>query len=178
MPVKIIADTSEIKRILDHWGGNSNWVPSIIHSEMPRLGKRINLTMRAQLHSHRYRGVLEDSVEDTYNPALAELTIGPAAQRGGRYDAGIILEKGTVPIPNCPWRPIKEWGQVRGLTPKRSFFILTKIRQQGVSAHPFLIQTMQRADFITALEDAAGRMGISLAAKAVATETVLGAAIT
>uniref|UniRef100_A0A6M3ITB9 Uncharacterized protein n=1 Tax=viral metagenome TaxID=1070528 RepID=A0A6M3ITB9_9ZZZZ len=145
-------------------GGTAKW-PFFVASNMTTLGRRLAYTMRRQLEPHRVTGKLAGSVEMSYDFARTTVTVGPS-RKYGRWDAGLILQRGTRPIPNMPWKPIKRWAEFRGLP---AFPVWYKIKTKGVSAHPFLDETLQRGDTRVALQATARRLGRTLAAYALQT---------
>lgn len=116
------------------------WMPRLLDSVMRPLGDKIVSNMQAAVDKNKYTGELSESITSEYDMEAARLEISPKALRGGKWDAGLILELGTRPIPNLPWAPIKAWAEFRGLP---AFPIWFKIREQGVSAHPFLDRTLE-----------------------------------
>ena len=163
--ISIEIDASDIINVISPMRTAGTWVPKTIHKEMRRLGKRLVPIMRDQLKPHRYTGTLEESVGDEYDESKMELMVGPDARRG-RYSAGRILQEGTRPISGVPWRPIARWAVTVGfsLRPRAAYWA---IRNKGVQAHPYLSQTIARADFGKALEDAATAMATELSVKAI-----------
>ena len=117
------------------------WTPRIIETAMHPLGSRIVGNMQSAVSDNRYTGDLEESISYDYNTGAMQLEISPKAMRG-KWDAGLLLELGTRPIPNAPWSPIKAWADFRGVP---GFPILMKIREVGVSPHPFLDRTLERS---------------------------------
>ena len=95
--------------------------------------------MKEAIAKHRYTGALEGSISGEFTDGGYTLTISPKALRGNRWDAGVLLEQGTGPIPRAPWLPISRWAEFRGL-PAVSIWL--KIRAVGVTAHPFLERTL------------------------------------
>ena len=163
--IQIEIDASEVINVISPMRTAATWVPRTIHKEMRRLGKRLVPIMRDQLKPHRYTGTLEESVGDEYDEGKLELVIGPDAKRG-RYSAGRILQEGTGPISGVPWRPIARWAVTIGfsLRPHAAYWA---IRNKGVKAHPYLAETIRRADFGKAIEDAATAMAVELSVKAI-----------
>jgi len=115
------------------------WLPAIVRVHLDTLGTIAVDRMRETIEPHRYTGVLQDSIEHHPEDGGYTQAIYPTAQRGGRWDAGALLELGTAPIPRLPWAPIKAWAEFRGVP---AFPVWYKIRTQGVSPHPFLERTM------------------------------------
>lgn len=120
------------------------------------LGKRIEYLVRQVIQPHRYTGELDSSVTSEVSGTRVE--IGPTATAGG-YDRGLILERGTRPIFNVPFEPIRQWAEFRGLP---AGAVWMKIRQEGVAPHPWLDDVVARGDFQTALEHTAQRIGLDL----------------
>ena len=128
-----------------------------IQGNMRVLGGRIQWIMRQSLKEHRYTGALEESVE--YDATDTQVEIGPTKKYKGGYDAGRILSTGTGPIPNLPFEPIKRWAEFRGLPAGP---VWMKIKQEGISPHPWIERVMMRGDFAVALEHTAKRLGMTL----------------
>ena len=137
--------------------GTAKW-PFFVASNMTTLGRRLAYTMRQQIKPHHVSGKLAGSIEMSYDFARTQVTVGPT-RKYGQYDAGLILQRGTRPIPNVPWKPIKRWAEFRGIP---AFPVWYKIRTKGVSAHPFLDETLRRGDSRTALQATARRLGRTL----------------
>ena len=152
-------------------------MPKTIDSEMALLGQRIVPVMKSVLHGRRYTGALEDSVEWNYNSSIKELSIGPNAKRGA-FSAGMIAQEGSSPKKNVPWKKIRAWGEYRGLNLKQIRGAWMKIRDKGVSPHPFLNETLAAPGFGTALEQAAFAMSTKLAAQAISGDKTIGVATT
>ena len=131
------------------------WMPQIYIRHMPNLGGQIADIMEGVLENNRYTGALQGSITSTYDPSKAEVAIRPTAQRGGRWDAGALLELGTGPIPRLPWAPIKAWAEFRGIP---AFPVWWKIKTQGVSPHPFLQRTLDDGQSKDAVNEAAVRI--------------------
>ena len=151
--VQIIVDTKEIARVISNMGRVNQWLPPTIDKEMRLLGGKVVPIMKSVLRPRRYTGTLEDSVNWSYDLALRQLSIGPYAKRGN-YDAGMIAQTGTRPIKNVPWKPLFAWASKRSNTPRAL------------------------ASFQMALEDTANRLGVSIAAQAIAGKDVIGVAAT
>src|SRR3990167_10004461 len=182
MSIRIIIDTKELKQLIDHLGLSATWLPPVVDREMIRLGYETIPVMKSVLRPRRYRGELEDKVDARYNNATRTLSVGPEGKRhgsgGGTFDAGLIAETGAHPKGNIPWQPIKEWALFRGKPVKEAYYILLSMRKEGVKEHPFLMDVLNNPGFKTALENAAEKMAIGLAAQAVAGGKVIGAAVT
>jgi len=131
---------------------------------MQQLGRRIAYLMKMQLKPHRYTGALEDSVTSEYDPRRQRLEIGPKAKRKGGWDAGLLLQRGTGPIPNLPFAPIKKWAAFRGLPAGPVWY---KLKTEGADAHPFVDETIARGDVQVAITNTAQRIGMDLAAYSV-----------
>lgn len=131
--------------VLEMFVNNANnapaWLPRTVEMHMRPLGQTIVANMRAQVKPNRYTGALEDSISDEYDVNAMRLEVSPKAKRKN-WDAGLLLELGTGPIPNLPWAPIKAWADFRGLP---AFPVWLKIREEGAKAHPFLEDTLQRS---------------------------------
>lgn len=163
--------TENIAELADHMASAPLWAPQFIDANMEGLGRRVSAIMKAQVKRHRYKGDLEDSITHDYDSFRIRLEIGPRHKRG-KYDAGLLLQRGTKPIPNVPFGPIKRWAEFRGLPAGPVWW---KIKTKGVSAHPFLGETLQRGDTQTAIKHTAQRIGMDLAAAAVQKIPVQGA---
>jgi len=120
------------------------------------IGPRAVKKMQGMLGRNYYTGALMRSVEDEYTEAGSVVTISPTEQRG-RWDAGLILEFGTGPIPNAPWAPIARWAGAKGAPMPGAWL---KIRRVGVAAHPFMDDTLVAVtdDLDEVLEKALGWM--------------------
>jgi len=127
-----------LQRIEERLRTFPTWLPRVIEGPMRALGIVVKENMRVVVGPHRYTGALSQSLISQYDGAQQQVTIGPTAKRGA-YDAGLILELGTRPIPNAPWAPIKRWSDFRGLP---AFPVWYAIRTRGVKAYPFLQETM------------------------------------
>ena len=176
--VQIIVDTKEIARVISNMGRVNQWLPPTIDKEMRLLGGKVVPIMKSVLRPRRYTGTLEDSVNWSYDLALRQLSIGPYAKRGN-YDAGMIAQTGTRPIKNVPWKPLFAWASKRSNTPRALASHARKvIALHGVKKAPFLMETMNQASFQMALEDTANRLGVSIAAQAIAGKDIIGVAVT
>lgn len=159
-------DTTEIYEAISAMGTAEVWIPQIIDRLMPPLGATVSRIMKEQVRPRSYTGTLEASIGSEYNSATKAVTIGPTAKRG-QLDAGRILQEGTNPIPSAPWKPIQKWAASKGIASREAFFILRKIRNEGISAHPFLEETMVRGDFRDAVEATAQAIGAEISVQAV-----------
>lgn len=130
----------------------------IIGYEMRVLGDAISRIMRERLSQHRYTGALDSSVKYAYDPTALKVEIGPTAKRG-RYDAGLLLERGTRPIPNLPFPPIARWAAFRGLPAGAVWW---KIKTEGVDPHPWLEDVRRNPLTEFVIRDASQKMGIGL----------------
>ena len=177
--IKVTVDDREVRQAISNLPRANKWIPEGVSRELPALGKKVNFMMRDQISrsTRRYTGVLEDSVVDEYNKSTMEESIHPTAMRG-THDAGLIAQLGTRPIPNVPWAPIKAWGLSRPGGILTALAAMKSIREHGVKPHPFLLETMNRADFAAALEDAANKLGVRLAAQVWAGDKPIGYAET
>jgi hypothetical protein len=117
-----------------------DWMPKVVSKAAHQLGPAAVDIMRDVTDANRYTGALGESISDEYSNNDYTVTISPKAMRGGKWDAGLLLEFGTRPIPNAPWAPIKAWANFRGLL---AFPVWLKIRRAGVSAHPFLDRALE-----------------------------------
>ena len=162
MPIVINVDVSEVKRGIANMAKAHLWGPIIINRAMTTLGQEGVVAMKETVHPHRYRGILEDSIKFQYNSAIKELSIGPTAKRRG-FNAGDILESGTTAIRNVPWQPIRMWGLARGLNIKQIYGVWKKIREHGISPHPFVERTVQGSRFQFALEKASNSIAREMA---------------
>lgn len=153
-------DVEELNRWGRHMANAATWFPRFLNANMEGLGRRVAYLMRQQIRRHKISGDLEESVKSSYDASRIRLEIGPEKKYGGKWDAGLILQRGTRPIPNMPWGPIKEWAAFRGLPAGP---IWMKIKQKGLDAHPFLKETLERGDTRVAIQNTAKRIGIDLA---------------
>lgn len=142
MPGISIKSDGRLEQFVKNLGEASQWMPTLIEQTLKPLGERIVKIMQAKVRENRYTGALEDSITSEYESGESRVVISPKAMRG-RWDAGLILELGTKPIPNAPYGPIKKWADFRGLP---AFPVWYKIRTQGVSAHPFLERTLDASE--------------------------------
>src|SRR3990167_4555125 len=131
------------------------WLPAIVRVHLDTLGTIAVDRMREMIEPHRYTGILQDSIEHHPEDGGYTQAIYPTAQRGGRWDAGALLELGTGPIPRLPWAPIKAWAEFRGIP---AFPVWWKIKTQGVSPHPFLQRTLDDGQSKDAINEAAVRI--------------------
>lgn len=145
-----IHEDGGIKKFLRANQQATRWMPQVIKKNLTALKPYIVENMRDVLSVTNYSGKTSRSVRGHVQGAPVELFVEPTAKRGS-YDAGLIRELGTRPIPNAPWKPIKKWAIARGLPP---FPVWYKIRTRGIGKHPFLEPTIVRSrrDF----DDAAG----------------------
>jgi len=120
------------------------WMPKVISKQIRYLGPRVSRVMREAVLGNRYKGALDESVGPEYSDAGQTVTISPKAMRGGKYDAGNLLELGVPhPIPNLPYAPIAAWANFRG-APMPAVWL--GMRAHGVKAHPFLDRTLKGAE--------------------------------
>lgn len=159
-------DVSELNRWGQHMADAASWYPQFLERNMMQLGGRVAYLMKQQIRRHKISGTLASSVIVGYDVRKIRLEIGPTKKYGGKWDAGLILQRGTRPIPNIPWGPIKEWAEFRGLPAGP---IWMKIRMKGLDAHPFLMETLDRGDTRVAILNTARRIGIDLAGGALQT---------
>lgn len=164
--IEINVDFSEIGQVMSPMATAYQWVPRQFDMVMPMLGRKVVDAMKQQVLPHRYTGALEGSITFDYNSKRAEVIIGPKAKRGN-WDAGMILQRGTKPIPNLPWKPIAQWASFRNRSSLTARAIWLGIRAHGVAAHPFLEETLKRGDVQQALMDTANKLGVQIAAYAI-----------
>src|SRR3990167_9017902 len=112
MEIKISAEDFNI--LGRHLSGAPQWYSRYVDSNMQQLGRRIAYLMGMQIKRHHYTGALEESIRSAYDRTEQKLEVGPTAKRGS-YDAGLLLQRGTRPIPNGPFGPIAKWAAFRGL---------------------------------------------------------------
>ena len=156
--IRILSD-GVLEQIADHASDAPRWIPQEMGRHVRRLGPKAVRRMRDAVHPNRYTGALEDSIGDHYSNNNLRAEIYPSAQRG-RWDAGVILELGTRPIPRAPYWPIAAWAFVKGAPMPGAWL---KIRMRGVSAHPFLDRTMDA--FIPDLDRGVMDMAESIAVR-------------
>lgn len=123
------------------------WMPAVIRTHLPPLGERVVEVMQAEIEPHRYTGELSDSIVSEYDDGEYAVSVHPTAMRGGKHDAGVLLELGTDPIPGVPWAPIKAWADFRGIP---AFPVWMSIRTRGVKPHPFLQRTLDSSEGLIA----------------------------
>lgn len=125
-----------LEKVRDNIANLPQWLPQVMASATHVLGPIAVRVMQESMWQHIYTGTLIDSISAEYSEQDATVTISPKAMRGGRWDAGLLLELGVPrPIPRAPWAPIKAWADFRGIP---AFPVWWKIRTEGVSAHPFI----------------------------------------
>lgn len=117
-----------------------SWLPKSISQATHKLGPAGVNVLREAVAPNLYTGALSDSVSAEYAEDDRVVTISPKALRGGKWDAGLLLEFGTKPIPNAPWAPIAAWAAFKGAPMPGAWL---KIRQLGVSPHPFLDRALE-----------------------------------
>lgn len=149
MPAIEFKSDGVIEQVAENLARYSQWMPTLLRERMLTLGKRAEQNMKDQIEEHRYTGALSESITSEYDDGAQEVAIFGTEKRGGRWDAGLLLEMGTNPIPNLPFEPIKRWAEFRGIP---AFPVWYKIRMEGVTAHPFLDPTLQRT--LPDIEDA------------------------
>ena len=154
--------SEDLNKLGASFASAGQWHGEFVDANMRGLGRRIAYLMRQQIRHHRYKGTLEESVTSAYDPGAMKLEVGPTAKRG-KYDAGLILQRGTGPIARLPFAPIAAWAAFRGLPAGPIWF---KIREKGIDAHPFLEETLARGDTQTALKNTAKRIGVQFVVKA------------
>ena len=138
MPVINIRSDGVLEQVAANLAAAPSWMPKIKRKAIKWIGPRAVKKMQGMLGRNYYTGALMRSVEDEYTEEDSVVTISPTAQRG-RWDAGLILEFGTGPIPNAPWAPITRWAGVKGAPIPGAWL---KIRRVGVAAHPFMDDTL------------------------------------
>jgi hypothetical protein len=122
------------------------WLPKIVEDAIRRLGPLGMQRMRSAIAPNRYTGELSNSIITDYGKAEGsshnfQVSIFPEAMRGGRWDAGLLLELGVPhPIPNLPYAPIAAWAAFRGAPMPQ---VWLGIRAHGVKAHPFLDNSLE-----------------------------------
>ena len=131
----------------------------VVRARMDGLGRRIKFIMRQSIKPNRYTGAIEESVE--YAVGDKRVEIGPTAKRG-RFDAGLLLEMGTGPIPNLPFAAIAKWAEFRGVPAGAVWW---KIKTKGVTPHPFLQRTADRGDTQVAVRNTAAGIAEDLTAR-------------
>ena len=153
-------ESPDLKRFAKSFGDAPKWSKTYVKRNMIQLGRRVAYIMRQNVKRHRYTGALEDSIISEYKEGIRpQVEIGPHAKRG-RWDAGLILERGTRPIERLPFGPIKKWAEFRGLPAGGVWY---NIKTRGVKKHPFLDRTMQDGRTQVALKNTAKRIGKDLA---------------
>ena len=148
----------DLKNLQKTFKTANKWHKVFVKKNMLQLGRRVSFVMQDKVSQHRYTGKLEDSIKAKYLPSQMRLEIGPTAKRG-KWDAGLILERGTRPIPNLPFGPIKLWADFRGIPAGP---VWMKIRREGVTAHPFLQRTLDDGRTTVATKNTAFRIGQDL----------------
>lgn len=174
--IEINVDFSQIGQVISPMATAYQWVPKQIDMVFPMLGRAVKAAMQDQVRPHRYMGNLEESITFDYTSSKRELVIGPRAKRGN-YDAGLILQQGTKPIRNLPWKPIERWGAFRNIPSMASRAIWLGIRAHGVAAHPFINETLMRGDVQQALTDTANKLSTQIAAYSISGRKKLGGTI-
>ena len=120
------------------------WMPKIITDAIKRIGPKAVKRMRSAVMPNRYTGALDQSIQDDYEDSGLTVVVGPTALRGGRHDAGVLLELGVPhPIPRAPYQPSAAWANVRGAPMPQ---VWLGIRAHGVHAHPFLDNTVTNVE--------------------------------
>ena len=150
----------DLKALEKTFSTAGKWHKVFVKKNMLTLGERIVFIMRQATSKHRYTGKFEESVKSTYKARVMRLEIGPRAKRG-KWDAGLLLERGTGPIPNLPFGPIQRWAEFRGIPAGP---VWMSIKRKGVKAHPYLDRTLARGDTQVAIKNTAFRIGQDLAA--------------
>ncbi len=126
-----------------------DWLPKIVEGAIRRLGPVGMQRMRSAVAPNNYTSELSNSIITDYSQGGGpshnfQVAIYPEAMRGGRWDAGLLLELG-VPhaIPNVPYAPIAAWAAFRGAPMPQ---VWLGIRAHGIKAHPFLDNTVTNID--------------------------------
>lgn len=171
--ISLTVDMSDIGRTAAEMKTAPQWIPGMVDKELPRLGKKVVPIMRRQVRSNRYTGTLEDSIQSEYSSTEKSVEIGANANRG-QFNAGLLLQEGTRPISNVPWKPILAWATRKGID--NSYFVKKKIKEEGVDAHPFLQETMDSPDFQNAMDEVARKLGDQIAARSISGGKTLGTA--
>lgn len=152
--------TEGLLELINRFRGAPEIAAKVTAARLDALGRRVKYLMGIQLKSRRYTGALADSIDYAVNMAQKSVAIGPTAKRG-RWDAGMLLEMGTRPIPNLPFGAIARWAEFRGIPAGAVWW---KIKTKGVTAHPFLRETLNRGDVETAIRNTAGAIAHELTA--------------
>lgn len=160
MPLINIKSDGVLEQVAANLANTPSWMPKIARRAIRWIGPRAVGHMQDMLGRNYYTGALMRSVKDEYGRNDSVVTISPTAMRG-QWDAGLILEFGTRPIPRAPWAPIARWAEVKGAPMPGAWL---KIRREGVSAHPFLNDTLDavKVDLDEALEKALGWMAAAV----------------
>ena len=141
MPLTYQIETDQtLEKIVGNLHKAPKWYPAIVRRHMPTLGRKVKREMKAQVSRHRYKGDLEDKMQNQSSGKGFVQTIGSEARRGA-HDAGILLELGTRPH-TPPWAPIAEWAEFRGLP---AFPIWYSITTKGTKPHPFVHATLNKS---------------------------------
>ena len=157
-------DTTDFKNLAAILKAAPSWHKQYVRKNMMELGRRVAYVMQQEIEPHRYTGKLSNSIKSVYSESgKPKVEIGPTAKRG-KYDAGLILERGTKPITNLPFAPIQRWATFRGLSARGVWY---KIKHFGVDAHPFLQRTLNSPRTQVAINHTAERIGIDLAGHAI-----------
>ncbi|MHA2062943.1 MAG: hypothetical protein ACXABY_01035 [Candidatus Thorarchaeota archaeon] len=134
-----------------------------VQDTMEHMGPIIARMMQRQLASHRYTGSLEESITWRYVRSRRELRVGSDLQRGGKYNALEILQRGTGPIANLPFTPIAQWAAFKGLPAGP---VWMSIKQSGVSPHPAMGDLQARPEFHRTMQAGAKKLASDLLVKA------------
>lgn len=159
---KLSISSEDLNKLGQSFATVGLWRGEFLEENMRRLGWRIAHLMQRQIKGHTYTGALTGSIRSQYDPGTSRLEIGPTQKRG-RYDAGLLLQRGTRPIARLPFAPIAAWAEHRGLPAGPVWW---KIKTKGVDAHPFLEETLARGDTQTALRNTAKRIGMQFVTRA------------
>ena len=156
MPLIRVRSDGVLEQVAANLASAPSWMPKIKRKTIKWIGPSAVKKMQGMLGRNYYTGALMRSVEDEYTESDSVVTISPTAQRG-KWDAGLILEFGTGPIPHAPWAPIARWADAKDAPMPGAWL---KIRRVGVSAHPLLSDTLEAVnpDLDEAIDKALGWM--------------------
>lgn len=160
----IEVDLSELQQLADDLKIAPQKAIRSIHKSMNRFGPKAVRAFRKVLEKNTYTGQLMDSVSYDYSESAFELEAGTTLKRGN-FDGGSILEYGTRPIPNVPWRPLYNWAVFKGFD--NPFALVAKIRGQGVNPHPFVQKVWLSGEFQRALRELDKQLGDDVVATVV-----------
>ena len=152
--------TEGLLELINRFQGAPKIAAKVTAARLDALGRRVRYLMGLTVKRNRYTGTLSDSIDYHVNMAERSVSIGPTAKRG-RFDAGLLLEMGTGPIPNLPFGPIAKWAEFKGVPAGAVWW---KIKTKGVTAHPFLKETLDKPATVTAIRNTAGALAQELTA--------------